>query len=211
MAQIVQNSDVPTLGKTARRQAYNCLDTCLTLEIFNKIHPQLDPLAQRVYNFERALQQPTMAMQLRGMRVDEEVCAEGREQLEKEIENADHEFAKATEDLVGWACNIQSPAQLIQLFYNKAETVSCSICNGQGEVDTGLVFKAGPRKGQTKTRKCPELKNHQIPGLALKPIKDKDGKLTTGIKAMENIIKRSQEGSPPYVAAVAVLDHRVAF
>ena len=56
-----------------REWVYNALDAAVTAEVAATLLPRIvsDPDVDRTYRFERALQAPAMAMQLRGFRVDD--------------------------------------------------------------------------------------------------------------------------------------------
>ena len=56
-----------------REWVYNAFDAGVTMEVKEALLPRitLDPDVDRTYRFERALQAPAMAMQLRGFRVDD--------------------------------------------------------------------------------------------------------------------------------------------
>ena len=56
-----------------REWVYNALDAAVTWEVAEALLPRIasDPDVDRTYRFERALQAPAMAMQLRGFRVDD--------------------------------------------------------------------------------------------------------------------------------------------
>ena len=59
------------LSGDRRYWAYNALDCALTYEVWGNLRTKLDPATNRIYQFEMACQQPAVAMQLRGLRVDE--------------------------------------------------------------------------------------------------------------------------------------------
>ena len=76
MALIVSNKDAAGLEPQTREHAYCILDSCLTAGIHAVLADEMidRPGAQLVYNFERAMQNVAMQMQLRGTRVDEAMC-----------------------------------------------------------------------------------------------------------------------------------------
>jgi len=73
MAVIVTNADVESLLPSLRQQAYNCMDSALTVGIHETLAAKLaaKPDAALVYAFERAMQGPAMTMAVRGIAVDE--------------------------------------------------------------------------------------------------------------------------------------------
>lgn len=51
-------------------QIYNGLDTCMTLEVFNKMREDARSNQNVIYDFERAMQAPALEMMLTGIKVD---------------------------------------------------------------------------------------------------------------------------------------------
>lgn len=51
-------------------QIYNGLDTCMTLEVFNKMREDARSDQNIIYDFERAMQAPALEMMLMGIKVD---------------------------------------------------------------------------------------------------------------------------------------------
>lgn len=69
MAKVISNRQAANVRE--RDQAYNALDCCLTAGVYDALRKKLDPRNTGiVYDFERALQAPAMAMQIRGVRID---------------------------------------------------------------------------------------------------------------------------------------------
>lgn len=73
MTKLTWNAVANSSG-VVRDWAYNCGDTMGTLEIAEALLPRLGPEQARTYSFHRALQAPAMAMMLQGVLVDEETC-----------------------------------------------------------------------------------------------------------------------------------------
>lgn len=98
-------------------QAYNCLDCCVTYEVFKELR-SLYPSDPMIYNFERALQAPVLEMMLRGFRVDEYERQKGIESLRKEISRLDGILQKFAFAIWSKGLNPRSPKQLIDFFYS---------------------------------------------------------------------------------------------
>ncbi len=99
------------------RQVYNGLDTCITLEVFEELST-LSNQPPAVYDFERALQAPALAMMLRGFAVDEYERQKGLAELRiwrVKINDVLQQFARAVWDK-GLGAN--SPKQLLTFFYD---------------------------------------------------------------------------------------------
>ena len=85
MARIIRSSRVAKdLTGMYRRWAYNAHDCCVTAEIDQNLEPRRDAVSRRIYGFEMACQSPAMAMQLRGILVDDLARQEGLTGLKKE-------------------------------------------------------------------------------------------------------------------------------
>lgn len=117
-----QNLDEETLAgmtKQERDWVYNALDCCVTLEIFNHIRPNLDPVTLKTYEFSKALQAPVLEMTMRGILVDQgqrdKVVAEYTEQIERVASNLDRIIS---EGIGAVGLNWRSPKQLITLMYD---------------------------------------------------------------------------------------------
>ena len=54
---------------------YNGLDCMVTREVFDKVIVDLDPLAEGVYDYERAMQTPSLVMSYRGTLIDQPLRA----------------------------------------------------------------------------------------------------------------------------------------
>ena len=70
MSLIITNTST-SLDKAQSNQMRGGLDCCVTAEVFENLHPELDPYAQAAYDFSRACNPVAMTMTLRGIRVDE--------------------------------------------------------------------------------------------------------------------------------------------
>lgn len=117
MAEIITNHDAGTTRW--RDQAYNALDATVTAGVWEALLPKLDPRNTGiVYGFERAMQAPAMAMQMRGVNIDlvardhaVRVLGKGMKRVKKVLQ--------AISVCVGFRedFNPASPAQLKKLLY----------------------------------------------------------------------------------------------
>ncbi len=122
MARIIQNADIVSNDQFSHQDTewiYNGLDCTVTLEILEELLKQVDPIAQRTYDFSRALQAPVMEMSMRGLLVNQrrrgEVLAKFRGQMEFLSAN----LQRIVREGVGLDnFNWNSPAQLGHLFYD---------------------------------------------------------------------------------------------
>jgi DNA polymerase I-like protein with 3'-5' exonuclease and polymerase domains len=109
------------LSAAQKHSIYNALDCCLTQEIFGVLDKQLhqtnDPVAARIYAFERGMQAPALDMMLRGFRIDQyqrRVAISDLQQRRFKIERILDQFARA---VWGKGLNPGSPKQMKDFFY----------------------------------------------------------------------------------------------
>lgn len=100
--------------------AYNGMDCCVTMEVFEALVPQLDNLTSSVYEFSKALQGPVLEMKLRGVRVDETERQRAIGQYQKDIDHAERNLFHILAEGIGLTepFNWRSPAQLQTLLYS---------------------------------------------------------------------------------------------
>jgi DNA polymerase I-like protein with 3'-5' exonuclease and polymerase domains len=98
-------------------QVYNCLDCCLTHEIFSTLSRQV-PDAQPAYNFELALQAPVLEMMLRGFRVDAGARELGVANAKRDLERLAHVVNTLAAAIWDRGLNPNSGMQLKALFYD---------------------------------------------------------------------------------------------
>lgn len=101
-----------------KRAVYNGLDSMLTREVFNVVYEQLDPERARVYQFERAMQGPALAMMLRGVLVDEGARQEFESKLITHENRVEYILNAIAESMWGKFLNPNSPKQLSAFFYD---------------------------------------------------------------------------------------------
>ena len=107
------------LSPDEAEQLYNGLDTCVTLEIFNKLQEYLDPVSEKTYNFSLALQAPILEMTMRGVLIDLEYREEVLAKYEKDIAHVERQLKQIVREAFGLPdFNFSSPHQTKTLFYN---------------------------------------------------------------------------------------------
>jgi len=90
---------------------YNGKDSCVTLEISNRQDSQLEGLARQHYNFNMAMQNPLLYMELRGMRYDSEESHKIANQIRSQVFILQHALNK----IVGCELNVTSESEAIKL------------------------------------------------------------------------------------------------
>ncbi len=102
-----------------REQVYNGLDCCLTSEVYDVIHPQLDNHTAATYQFEKQLQGPILEMRIRGVLIDrarrDEVIDEYFEKLDFLEQNLNRIIG---EGLDIWEFKWSSTRDLQLVFYD---------------------------------------------------------------------------------------------
>lgn len=100
-------------------QVYNGLDCCVTAEVFDVIHPQLDNVTGAIYNFSRELQAPVLEMRLRGILVNQRRRAEVIDEYVELSERLESNLERIVLDGVGLASfSWRSNPDLHRLFYD---------------------------------------------------------------------------------------------
>lgn len=113
-----QPDDIP--DQFTRDQVYNGLDCCVTLEVLENIHPQLDDHTSVTYDFSRALQGPALEMRLRGVLTDKTRKAEVIDEFYAKIERLETQLEQIVLEGIGLPYfNWRSNKDLQALFYNK--------------------------------------------------------------------------------------------
>lgn len=110
--------DLSQLTRDEKHFAYNCFDSCLTLEIHNKIDPMHDEKSRRIYQFERLLQGPALQMMLRGIRYHPGRLREMERSLTAQINDCENWIRMLANAIWERGINPRSPAQLQELLYN---------------------------------------------------------------------------------------------
>lgn len=112
--------DPSELSDFERECVYNGLDCCVTLDVFDGLHPQLDPLTTTTYEFSKSLQAPTLEMRARGVLVDQVRKAEVIDEYYEIMERLEANLLRIVHDGVGMATfNYRSTRDLQTLFYDE--------------------------------------------------------------------------------------------
>ena len=90
---------------------YNGKDSCVTLEVSNRQDSQLVGLARQHYEFNMAMQNPLLYMELRGMRYDSEESHKIANQIRSQVWTLQHALNK----IVGCELNVTSESEAIKL------------------------------------------------------------------------------------------------
>lgn len=168
-----------------REWAYNCGDVMGTQDILATLLPRLNPEQARTYSFHRALQAPCMSMMMKGVLVDEPKRAARIKSLRLEL----NKIAKHINQLPG----------VVDVW--DATTLETGIC----DTDLGKHHKwprGVPDSPERKCERCGAPRVKHSPFLpssdtqrarlfydlhGIKPITNKEHKVTTDGEAMERI------------------------
>jgi hypothetical protein len=117
------DTDDPSLYTDFEKEMiYNGLDCCVTRDVFDAIHPQLDEHTEATYAFSKALQGPTLEMRCRGVLVDQARKAEVIDEFFEKIDKLEGQLERIVLDGVGLPTfNWRSPADLRQTFMMNLE------------------------------------------------------------------------------------------
>lgn len=122
MAHIIQTADLTPealsrLSQDDQQQVYNCLDTCVTLEVEQKLLPLLDNVSSSTYSFALALQAPILEMTMRGTLIDLDKRQETLGLYKRQIAQVETQLNRIIKDGLNVELNWRSPHQLRTLFY----------------------------------------------------------------------------------------------
>lgn len=123
MARIIKTHEIgpdDLRSQWERDQVYNGLDCCVTLEVFEAMHPQLDEYTGPTYEFSKALQAPVLEMKFRGVKVDMARRAEVLDNLYETLDRLERNLDRIVLEGVGLPhFNWRSNPDLQLLFYGK--------------------------------------------------------------------------------------------
>lgn len=124
MARIIHTdkADPATTPVWDAEQIYNGIDVLATLQCFDAMAVQLDPITSATYYFERQLQGPLLEMGLRGVRIDIARKAEVVDELFEKMDFLERNLSRIVLEGVGMpGFNWRSPPDRIELFYNRLQ------------------------------------------------------------------------------------------
>lgn len=133
----------PTSLKTQweRDQVYNGLDCAVTLEVLNRLLPQLDNHTTATYNFSRELQGPALEMRLRGVLIDQERKAAVLDDYYDYLDQLERQLDRIVLEGVGLpAFNWRANADLHRLFYERLR-IPPILRNGRPTVNRAALEK----------------------------------------------------------------------
>lgn len=105
------------LSQSDNKQIYCGLDSCVTLEVWDVIHKQLDPTTKIIYNFSLALQAPVLEMIARGLPTDSYEVNKLLYIYEKRRDRIKWIIDQYAFVIWGRPLNPSSPKQLCEFFY----------------------------------------------------------------------------------------------
>lgn len=108
-------TSLPSL--TDQLHVYNGLDCCVTAEVFDAIHPQLDNMTAATYALSRDLQAPVLEMKLRGVLIDQEARANVIRNFSGRLAMLETNLNRILKEGLDVDINWRSPLQLQKLFY----------------------------------------------------------------------------------------------
>lgn len=134
-------TDLSALPQWDADMIYNGLDCCVTQDVFNAIHPQLDEATARTYEFSKALQGPVLEMRVRGVLVDQARRMEVVDELFEQADILERQLNRIVLDGVGLPTfNWRSPVDLQRLLYHELD-IKPIIRGGRPTVDRGAREK----------------------------------------------------------------------
>jgi len=111
--------DPDQLTEFERDCVYNGLDCCVTRDVFDGLHPQLDNHTGGTYAFSKSLQAPTLEMRCRGVLVDDQRKAEVIDEYFEIMERVERQLNRIVFEGVGLeSFNWRSHSDLRKLFYD---------------------------------------------------------------------------------------------
>lgn len=114
---LIDTNNPPALDAKQNLWVYNALDCCVTQDVLAETKSQLDPFSSLVYSFERAQWAPALEMMLRGIRIDNRVREELRQDLSAKRTRILHILDLFSHAVWDRPLNHNSPKQLQEFFY----------------------------------------------------------------------------------------------
>ena len=157
--------DVSKLNPMQQYWAYNALDCCITLEVFEKLAPKI-PEAGFAYDMSRTMQGPAFTLMNRGVRLDSNRVLSLLAELREERARCEQTFFRLTTEGLGlepyydakhkkhFGINPNSPQQLQALFYEHLAIPAIKNFNRQTKEETITTN----REALEKLQKLPKAK-----------------------------------------------------
>lgn len=117
MATIIDSAELDSLQLDDYQwhQSYNCLDCCVTVEVWQARQDHFDDNTRMTYLNEKDMQAPCLEMQLRGIRLDEVKVSTEIATLWSEIRILEEYFAELMQAVYGRFVNWRSPQQVKEM------------------------------------------------------------------------------------------------
>lgn len=109
---------LPELSPTESRLVYNGLDSAITLECLDKIRAEADEATIKTYQLAMALQEPVLAMNLRGVLIDGLKRQREIDRITKTIARLEANWQRIVAEGLGVQCNWASNKQVSALLYH---------------------------------------------------------------------------------------------
>jgi DNA polymerase-1 len=116
--QVMVTDDLPKeMNWLWNEVVYNGRDCCIPLEILPKLQSQFELCDQLIYDFERTMQKPALAMMLRGINIDQDVRSSMMARLEYDLGRLERWLNQLAIAMWDKGINPNSHVQLKDFFY----------------------------------------------------------------------------------------------
>lgn len=199
--------------------AYSCLDTTGTREIFDVLKPRLNADQHRIYEWNKRQLAPSLAMTLRGLRVDVTARTQAAKRLGKEKERLEARIGQLPAVLELWdgweletgPCDVVGFAPSGKRKLHKWPRPSVKSEKLPTENMTCLVCLAPRRKYKPFEPGSDDQVKHLLYDLHKMPHRyNKEGNLTTNEEALSSLVEMESPRKWKGTQALcqALLDHR---
>lgn len=96
---------------------YNGLDSCITVEVYEVLHAQLDEVDGAIYDISKALQAPILDMNMHGILVDMHELVIFQTEIRGEMQRLEASLDELLKEGYGYELNWRSPKQLQDFLY----------------------------------------------------------------------------------------------
>lgn len=110
--------DLSALNADENCWVYNGLDNCVTYEVAQVLQPMMDEIANKTYEFSKALQAPVAEMCLRGILVNKRQKQKVLNEFTKTKIRLEEQYNSLVKDGVGVEASWSSPHQVKKLLYD---------------------------------------------------------------------------------------------